>query len=431
MDEVHTRMDETDDDVLRESIRDALTVIEAGPTPVILNESTSSVILSEPQASEGSQETVESKLARTFSDIETEELGDVTPNRSKWLKQDKKRRAIMELSKDIQQAIESGTLQEFDPETLSVSAQQAFAEGLRQSIEALAHSDKEQGRKLFETYAEHIESLWRSSDSHLRESLTKLFFRLHGLGVVSDEQLSAHGLVMPTLAGPFSENLKAMEVEVDEIKKTVEAIKRDPELSKTIFPVVLVFGSRLKGYGSQESDIDVAVFVKPGVDEHQKAEIRTRLKELFTHDKIDKQIKEFWTKEDELFLRVMDPESFDPSVGESYWTYILFGAVWEGDAQAIADLRTKILPPYFYDDGRMAHGREARGLGIEELERDTLLYRLMHKGYEKFYPSYGGIDSPRADAIDGQSTFWDSGYRQLATKLYASRVFLPKLERKP
>jgi hypothetical protein len=58
------------------------------------------------------------------------------------------------------------------------------------------------------------------------------------------------------------------------------------------------------------------------------------------------------------------------------------------------------------------------------MERDTLLYRLMHKGYEQFFPRFGG-DEDYANRVDGESMFWDSGYRWLATRLFVNRVFLP------
>jgi hypothetical protein len=61
------------------------------------------------------------------------------------------------------------------------------------------------------------------------------------------------------------------------------------------------------------------------------------------------------------------------------------------------------------------------------MERDTLQYRLMHKGYERFFPAYGGMKTPHGDRIDGESIFWDSGYRDAAIKLFANRVFLPKI----
>jgi len=37
--------------------------------------------------------------------------------------------------------------------------------------------------------------------------------------------------------------------------------------------------------------------------------------------------------------------------------------------------------------------------------------------------SQGGIETKNSLDIDSKSSFWDSGYRQLATKLFVSKVF--------
>ena len=105
----------------------------------------------------------------------------------------------------------------------------------------------------------------------------------------------------------------------------------------------------------------------------------------------------------------------------------LFFGAWAGDRETIVDLRKKLLTRYLHENNDEFDGRELRGMCIEQMEIDVLQYRLMHRGYESFSPNFGGIDSPNADRVDGQSKFWDSGYRHLAIKLYANRVFLPKL----
>jgi predicted nucleotidyltransferase len=251
---------------------------------------------------------------------------------------------------------------------------------------------------------------------------------LNGLGLVNNEQLKTLGLSMPKLAGPFSENLKALEKETKDIGKMAALIESNPEIAKSVYPVALVFGSRLKGYGSENSDIDIGVFVRPDVSPDDKDKLQALLQKTFQHEKVRGEIVQFRLEKNKEALAVQDRENPAPWLGDSSWTHVLFGAAWTGKAEAINELREKLLVPYFYDEEKTVHGRDARGLYLEELERDTLQYRLMHKGYAKFFPPIGGIDTPHADNIDGQSMFWDSGYRRIATKLFASRVFLPKLK---
>lgn len=229
-------------------------------------------------------------------------------------------------------------------------------------------------------------------------------------------------VVIPKLAGPFSENLILMAEEMRDIQKMAASIESNLELSKLIYPVVLVFGSRLSGYGDQNADIDIGILIKPKVPFSNRSRLQKLLKETFAHEKIlGDEIKEFWLEEKEGHLKVHDFAEWDLSLSPSYWTHILFGAAWIGDENVIRESCERLLTPYLYDTS------EARRLYLEDMEQATLQYRLMHKGYERFFPSYGGIQTPHADEIDGKSMFWDSGYRQLATKLFVSRVFLPKI----
>jgi predicted nucleotidyltransferase len=272
-------------------------------------------------------------------------------------------------------------------------------------------------------------NLWEKNTPATREALSKTFCRLNRLNIVDSKQLAELNIIIPKLAGPFSENLQNMKEEMGEIREAIASVESNPELSKLIYPVALIFGSRLKGYGSSNTDIDAAVFVKPGTAFSERGRLKQLLKETFGHEKINGELVEFWLEQKEDQLQVHDFTEGDVFLGESYWTHVLFGAAWEGNKDAMRELREKLLVPYLHNTDRIIHGLDARRLYLEEIERDTLQYRLMHKGYEKFFPPYGGIHTPNADRIDGHSMFWDSGYRQLATKLFASRVFLPKISK--
>ncbi len=425
VEDVLRRLNETDDEILRRSIEDTIPVLsdmglmEHRTKETAQVEETKKVTLAE----------IDTQLADDFSHIDVEDFGDVTKRRDAWLKQNRKWKVVNMASKQIQAAIEGGAFETTDLHATSARAQQAFIEGVRRAIETATLVDQSSARALLDSQTSTLESLWKTADIQVHESLTKTFYHLYGLGLIDEEKLKGYGLTLPALAGPFSENLKWMQPEIEEVRKAAEAIERNPEITKLLFPVVLVYGSRLKGYGSTQSDIDVAVIVRPGVQPSEKTLVRKLLQEIFHHERINGEVAEFWTQAHGKQLQVIDSEDFDPKIAENSWTHILFGAAWEGKPEAIAELRAALLTTYFYNDGGIRHGREIRGLYLEELERDALQYRLMHKGYEKFYPPFGGIHTPHADLIDGDSTFWDSGYRQTATKLYASHVFLPKLER--
>lgn len=448
-------MEESDDEILKDSIADTLPVLadlrflvekeiesmEESKDRLVHN--MARIIISNMKAGERQVETkskevalssVQEKLTKEFSNIDSKDYSDITKNREVWLKGKKKQEAIEALGEDIGKAIidnkfSDEILASFLTPKANTASQQALVEGIRKSIESVAPANFQKAQILYGQYGEVLLTFWENNNPETKEALAKTFRRLGQLGIVDSKELAELNIVIPKLAGPFSENLKSMAGEMRDMQNIVASIETNPELSKFIYPITLVFGSRLKGYGGRNADIDTAVFVRPETPANDMKKLRALLKETFSHEKIQGEVIEFWLEKNKDGLSIRDFEEAENQIGESSWTHVLFGAVWEGDKGAIKEIREKLLAPYLYDEKKMIHGREARGLYLEELERDTLQYRLMHKGYERFFPPYGGIHTPHADEIDGQSMFYDSGYRQLATKLFASKVFLPKISR--
>jgi len=455
VEDVFALMEESDDQILRDSIADTLPVLAdmgfIGEKEIELMEKSKDwlvgnmarIIVSGMNAKKQvvkkpleaiSLLSVKDRLLGEFYRIDTEDFGDITEKRKVWLNQKKRQDAIEASGEEICAAIVEGKLAdkviaEFLPSEENVTSQQALIEGLRKAIESIATTDIEHAHALYAHYEKTLLTIWENNKPETRESLSKTFRRLHQLNIADDKQLADLNIIIPKLAGPFSENIELMKNGMQEIRKMIALIESKPELSQLIYPAILVFGSRLKGYGEQSADIDLGIFVKPGVSIDDRKELQYLLKEIFSHEKIQGEVVEFWLEEEGSQLNVRDFSKHDVLLGESCWTHILFGAAWEGDGDAIKELREKLLVSYLFETDKVLHGHKARDLYLEEMERDVLQYRLMHKGYERFFPKYGGIHTPHADEIDGESMFWDSGYRQLATKLFTDRVFLPKISR--
>jgi hypothetical protein len=446
-------MEESDDQTLKDSIADTLPVLanmglisekeielmEKSKDRLVNNMTRiiDSNMKAKEQPSEMASKTitlssVQKELNDEFSHIDTQDYGDITKKREAWLKQKKRQETIESLGNDIGAAIIKNdftdqALAGFLSSEANVASQQALAEGIRKTIESIALADPEKAQTIYAKYKEILIKLWETDKPEARETLSKTFRQLHQLGIVDDKQLAELNINMPKLAGPFSENLKLMEKEMRDLQGVITSIESNPELSGLIYPAALAYGSRLKGYGAQKADVDFAVFVKPGASFSDRTKLQELLKETFAKQKIQGDIAEFWLEQKQNRLEIIDFAKPDVSLGKNYWTHILFGAAWEGNKDVMRQLCKELLVPYMYDVSKTIHGRDARSLYLEELERDTLQYRLMHKGYEQFFPPYGGIHTPHLESIDGKSMFWDSGYRQLATKLFLNRVFLPKI----
>ncbi len=443
------------DEILRGSIGDALPVLadmnllkEADlkrmedSADVLLNKMAASIRASGQQETKAVHEerplkieieSIQQRLEEGSQHIDNKVYeGKTTAKRIEWLKQEAKQQLIESVGEEIAAAIKAGNFSkeswdDFMSPEVSPLVQQALIKGIDGAVESEAAVDMPTAKELYGKYKESLLSLWATNNSGVRDQLSETFRRLHGLGISSDKELADIGIAIPSLTRSSSENLELMADEMGDIQRIVESIESNPDLLQYIYPAVLAFGSRLKGYGGKDADIDLAVMIRPEMRVEDKDKLRGSLNGVFAHEKIQGQVVEFWLENSEDGLAVRDFEHSDPQMGDSSWTHVLFGAAWEGDKATIDDLRRKLLTPYFYNKDKTIHGRQARGLYLEEMERDNLQYRLMHKGYKKFFPAFGGIHTPHADRIDGNSTFWDSGYRLTATKLFASKVFLPKI----
>ncbi len=168
------------------------------------------------------------------------------------------------------------------------------------------------------------------------------------------------------LAGPFSPNITPLWNELEMIQAGLQ-----PE------EIVLIGGSRLKGYGVEISDLDVF-----------------RLQDL-TNNPVMK-------------------------AGSPHAVHVYFNTLWLGGSGVtnLGEIAAKHAAAYF--------GRPDRAMALERLESDLLQYRLLHKGFSRFYGGYNSAAKGYAE-MDGDCPFYDDKYRSLATELFAKYVFIPTI----
>jgi UDP-N-acetylglucosamine transferase subunit ALG13 len=121
----------------------------------------------------------------------------------------------------------------------AVSSGQAVAmrAGIRKAIEG---SEPEKRVALYQQFSPIL-------SGPLSPELAKTIRHLHALGVAPQERLQELGLDLPDLAGSFSENLKRMGKELSSVQEVVQTLKQDSEAKDLVYPVALIFGSKLKG----------------------------------------------------------------------------------------------------------------------------------------------------------------------------------------
>lgn len=210
--------------------------------------------------------------------------------------------------------------------------------------------------------------------------------------------------------------------DVEKLKKFTKVVLHSEQLSTLIFPVTILYGSKVKGYAkSKTADSDIAIFVKPGITLEQRTLIQDLVTKALQDSGLSLQPIEFWLDQKNDCLEIHNFDFFDNLLGDSSLVHVLFNGIWIGSSKVMSEISQKIIPPYLKvsDD---------RNTWLKELERTVLQYRLMHKGYSRFYPRVSGIITKEFSDIRGDSTFWDTNFRRLATKLFLSNVYIPLLE---
>ncbi len=350
----------------------------------------------------------------------------ISENRRKWLEQQRYEQSVSAAAKILAGRV----LQNRLPIESVTDSPDVIIEAIYGAVETAAVKSDGSAAALLEQYKGLLFSLFDHDDPTVNERLGSVLRRLRRLNLLEATLLEDKGVYLSDPTGPPSKNLALMQNEITGIKRIIGSMEADPELSGFTYPVMLLGGSRLKGYGEPSSDVDVSVFIKPGTPDSAKQRIRQLLDAVGGIDGQHFEPIEYWLEQaGPGRLAVRDVPEPDLQTADRYWSHMLFGAAWIGDASAISQLQQELLPTYFHDTSASRYGHTERELYLERIEQDLLQYRLMHKGYARHYPTYKlnktNSLEPTA-AVDGASVFWDPGYRQLATGLFVRHVFLPE-----
>jgi hypothetical protein len=276
----------------------------------------------------------------------------------------------------------------------------------------------------------------QAEDTHasiaVKDAIQKLYLHLYSAGVIDGAVLKERKLRIPKLQGPFSENLEHFTPSVSEFGTMVANMMQDDVLRWRVYPAAIMLGSQLKGYDIGDADADVAVFIKPGPTVADQSELAARLQKVFDHERIGGSVLMFWLEADyDKPFTIREITQTTNAPGLSTWTHILMDGAWVGEAATVRDLRRQLLTPYCFNPDTDSENQSTRYRWLEELERDAILYRLLHKGYERFHPIRSPMDTLHGAMIDGASALYDPHFRFIATELYLTRVFLPNLGQRP
>ena len=339
------------------------------------------------------------KVASSNRLTEQTTLGEMSPARRKWLAEVK----TDELVREMARSVEPNGLEELMCSHEPIEVQIAMA-----ALGRMLRSDKFSG--IEQSHEAWLGAQLSNDDIAVRQRAERTYRHLSHAGVLSRDLLESRGVATPALAGDWSENLCYMQTEVTWITEIIERISSDERLLKLFYPVVTMGGSRLKGYGNDDSDLDLAVMIRPGALE---ADVASSLESLFG----DERPIQCWLSNTPEGLRLPSCEADIADRASDAWSHLLYNNVWIGERETIEQLRKELTAPYENDP-------TLRRIALRRLEQDALQYRLMHKGYERHYVVDGDDRRLERGGVDRQSVYWDPGYRRLAAQLFAEKIRL-------
>jgi predicted nucleotidyltransferase len=349
--------------------------------------------------------------------------GDATAARRAWLEKQYTNQLIQHTGEQLALVFKTRATVDLTDEMLqSETFAQACVIGLRRACERIGAEHAQDAKDLFDSYAPLLSRLTQTLHKDSRDVVRGMFSSLVALRVLPADGRAENA--PPTFTTSLVTNLERVHEDVRILREQALSIARHPYLSTKVFPVALLFGSQIKGYGLPTADVDIGIFVRPGTLLAERPAIQKALTHVFEHHKIQGKAVEFWLDAVGDEWRVHDSSNPDRMMADSSWTHVLCGAAWCGNRDTIKELQRRVLSRYT----KAPHTNEEvneRARWLEEMERDFLQYRLLHRGYAQYAPPLTPSALLACPTIDGSSTFWDSGYRRTATEIFIRRVFLP------
>lgn len=349
-------------------------------------------------------------------------------SRWEWEKSEQTDQIIAKNASILSQGVEANQL-EIDLLFLPKNELQDLVtiEALHLAVEKLAQVSVEKAQNLVQSSQIYLKQMWQSHLPKIQDRVMSCVSYWTNAGIISEDFFKDFGLEIPKLDFLTENQQDKIQQEIESFTTALEQIQSDPYLSQALLPTFVFFGSKLKGYAHPSADLDLAVFVKPGFDFSRRPEMLEKLNKVLANFGVSHPT-EFWLEEKGDLLAVKEVPLIDNAIAEKDWAHIILQGEWFGKKPETNEIYQKLIMEYFQTEARERFpGVDNRRIWLRELEREVLQYRLMHKGYNRFYPKINGLETKNSKLLDTKSSFWDPGFRRLAAKLFLSKVFIPQI----
>ncbi|MBI2676509.1 MAG: hypothetical protein HYX21_00940 [Candidatus Yanofskybacteria bacterium] len=377
-------------------------------------------------------------LSRISLDCIRGEIKTAPKSRIDWLRKERQSKCLEEYGILLAESLLNNKIKAKDITVLlkkenSEELRIACITAVRIATERLTKCNKERAETIKTYFEPYFLALWQKGSTKIKDQLFILWSHWLAIDFIDYQYIEEKsGLKMPQLDS-FATEQFLISQDLDELGPVLEDFYSQPEAGALFYPVFIFFGSRLKGYSLNfDSDLDLAVFIRPDTPQSEESKIRSLLEKVGSHPKIRGRVTEFWLDKIGGHLEIKSSPMTDALIKDARvdnsWAHLLLCGMWCGQPESIRELYEKLLPNFLFSAGQSIKGHRAKKIWLRMIESEVLQYRLMHKGYQRFYPREDWRITEHSWPMDPHSTFWDPGYRRVASKLFVARVFLPELK---
>lgn len=374
-----------------------------------------------------------SELAN-IDELYTQNASTMSPKRALWELGVKRDEVIDMHAREIADRLSAGDVQIEHLVQFVQDADQSegrsvlFVRSIQSAVELTVSRDSRHAQTLARTSIPVFENLWKKGSNEVRDAIITSVNHMIHRGLISEADAGDMDIPIPDLSSPFPVDLDQFaEAEGRKLVEITKKIAANAELSTYIYPTLLAIGSRVKGYARIDADVDAAIFFRPTTPIEKREYVLKLLADTAPEIATLDNVLEFWTVDhgDRIGLRHL-PDIGKTIVGAPQ-IHMFMGGVWISQSEESNRLHTDISARYMDLSAFDTDKDAVRFQLLRQLELDIIHYRLMQKGYRRFYPSERPQGTEHSFVIDDESDFWDPGFRRVASQLFLSRVFLPDI----
>jgi predicted nucleotidyltransferase len=297
------------------------------------------------------------KCHKNYDDC-VKRLSDTEPNRIDWEEGVSRQKILKDYAVIITNSLISGTLAMTTFEEYINSNQNKYpillaVNSIKVTTEKMSGFNYELATFNAYYFQAWLFNSWQSGEVEVKKIIESTVYRWFHDEIVGWDYLVIFDLKPINLDESTPTEQVCSSSEFSDLAGIIKLIQETPNLAHYFYPAFIIYGSRVKGQGSKYSDLDLAVFIKPGVSLSDQSIVDSLLSEILQLEKIKGKVLQFWLTESANHLAVNNCVPGDYKIiGNSSYGHVLFGGAWFGNFEVIRELHAELLTPYLFSDDK-------------------------------------------------------------------------------